>query len=266
MVTLGWPDGAIREVPGGRARVLDWIMMKALIWLGVAGLVGCAAPSGPPPAQTTAAAAPATAARTATMGGSPPSVALLGQCDMATLPQDLLQSVNAARSSPQSCGQQTFGPAKPVAWHPALASAAGKHSADMARRNYLDHRSPDGTRVQQRVSREGYQARSVGENLAGGDFDPHSVVGGWLGSEAHCRNLMNPSFSEIGAACVRQPGSSWGTYWTMVLGNRAETNRPTPAPAPARALAPAKPKAAAKPPAKRPSACGAGSGRTCPKR
>ncbi len=230
--------------------------MKQLIWLGIAGLVGCAAPSAPP----------STPASTAAMGAAPRAVSLVAHCDMATLPQSLLQSVNAARATPQSCGQQTLGPARPVSWHPALAAAASKHSAEMARRNFLGPSGPDGLRVQQRVSREGYNARAVGETLAGGDFDPHSVVGGWLGSEAHCRTLMNPSFTEVGAACVRQPNSSWGTYWTMVLGNRAEASRPTPAPGPARALAPAKPKAAAKPPAKRPSACGAGSGRTCRKR
>lgn len=249
--------------------------MKNLIWLGVAALTACAAPGETPssPAPVAAPTAPAglavpgaQVARPATLGAGPSAAMVMGGCDPASLPQALLQSVNAARAKPQSCGQQQMAPAKPLAWHPALASAAGKHAADMARRNYLDHRSPDGSRVQQRVTREGYKARAVGESLAGGDYDAQSVVGGWLGNEAHCRNLMNPSYSELGAACVRQPGSAWGTYWTMVVGNRAEASRPTPAPAPGRALAPAKPKAAAKPPAKRASACAAGSGRTCPKR
>lgn len=247
--------------------------MKHLIWLGVAALAACAAPGESPSVAASASAAPAaqaaqvaTAARPAVMGAAPSATMVMGTCDMASLPQTLLQSVNAARSRPQSCGQQQMAPVKPLVWHPALASAAGKHAADMARRNYLDHRSPDGSRVQQRVTREGYRARAVGESLAGGDYDAQSVVGGWLGNEAHCRTLMNPSYSELGAACVRQPGSAWGTYWTMVLGNRAEASRPTPAPATGRARAPTKPKAAAKPPAKRASTCGAGSGRTCPKR
>lgn len=197
------------------------------------------------------------------MGGSPPSIAYAPGCDMASLPHALVQEVNAARAAPQSCGAQQLGPAKPVAWHPALAAAAGKHSSDMARRNFLDHKGPDGATVTQRARKEGYNARGVAENLAAGDYTAQTVVAGWLGSERHCRNLMNPTYSEVGAACVRNPGSTWGTYWTMVLGNRAEPSRATRATAPVPARAQAKPKAAAKPPAKRASKCGAGSKRTC---
>ena len=43
---------------------------------------------------------------------------------------------------------------------------------------------------------------------------------GWLDSPAHCENMMDARFSEVGVACVGRRGSAWGTYWTMVLGRR----------------------------------------------
>ncbi|MDB5912417.1 MAG: hypothetical protein JWP22_1092, partial [Ramlibacter sp.] len=67
--------------------------------------------------------------------------------------------------------------------------------------------------------------------------------------------------AEVGAACARQPGSTFGTYWTMVLGNRAEGGRPAAKAAPARAKAVVRagPKRVAKPKA----TCGKGTNKKC---
>ena len=111
-------------------------------------------------------------------------------------------------------------PVPPLAWNDALFSAAARHSADMARRDYFEHASPEGQRVGARVTAEGYGWRAVGENIAGGDRTVDGVVRGWTASESHCRNMMSPEFSEIGAACVERGNSRWGSYWTMVLGRR----------------------------------------------
>lgn len=90
----------------------------------------------------------------------------------------------------------------------------------MVARQYFDHASPDGKRVSQRVTAEGYKWRMVGENLAAGDTTVSGVLSGWLGSPEQCQNLMSPAYAEVGVACVRQPGSKWGTYWTMVFATR----------------------------------------------
>nr|MDQ6882415.1 CAP domain-containing protein [Pseudomonadota bacterium] len=105
-------------------------------------------------------------------------------------------------------------------WNRALAEAAEQHSVDMAARRYFDHVGPDGKRVSNRVLGQGYRWRVVGENLAGGDTTVAGVIAGWLGSPEHCENLMGPAYAEVGVSCVRQPGSQWGTYWTMVLAAR----------------------------------------------
>ncbi len=110
--------------------------------------------------------------------------------------------------------------ARPLAWNARLAEAAELHSVDMAARRYFDHVSPDGKRVSQRVAAQGYPWRMVGENLAGGDTTVAGVISGWLASPGHCKNLMSPAYAEVAVSCVRQPGSQWGNYWTMVLANR----------------------------------------------
>ena len=110
--------------------------------------------------------------------------------------------------------------ARALVWNRALAEAAEQHSVDMAARRYFDHLSPDGTRVSQRVAAQGYNWRMVGENLAGGDTTVAGVISGWLGSPEHCQNMMSPAYADVGVACVRQSGSKWGTYWTMVLATR----------------------------------------------
>jgi uncharacterized protein YkwD len=139
-------------------------------------------------------------------------------CDVPGLRQAILDQVNAARARGWNCGGQRFAAAAPLGWNERLVSAATGHSKDMAERNYFDHRSPDGLMVSQRASASKYNWKTVAENIAGGDTTVHAVVQGWLQSPEHCVNIMEPAFTEIGVACMQQPGSQWGTYCTMVLG------------------------------------------------
>lgn len=135
-------------------------------------------------------------------------------------PMEALRRINAARAAGQRCGWRRMAPARALHWDGSLASVATAHSRDMARRNYFDHRSPEGRTVRDRVAKTPYKMKMVGENLAGGDPQVASAIQGWIDSPDHCENLMNPQFTEVAVACVGQKGSQWGTYWTMVLGRR----------------------------------------------
>jgi uncharacterized protein YkwD len=141
-------------------------------------------------------------------------------CHIRGLRADVLERVNAARLAGARCGGEPFASAPPLAWSEPLQAAATAHSADMAQHDYFDHADPQGRRVGVRVTAQGYRWRAVGENIAGGDRSVDRVVRGWLASEGHCRNIMNPEFADIAVACVTRAGSTWGTYWTMVLGRR----------------------------------------------
>lgn len=123
----------------------------------------------------------------------------------------MLATVNSVRAEGQMCGNAYFAPAEPLAWNGALESAARRHSEDMAEHEYFDHVGSDGSTVGDRVSREGYDWRRVGENIAHNQQTIEEVVQDWVESPGHCVNLMNPSFVEMGAAEV-------DLYWTHVLG------------------------------------------------
>lgn len=141
-------------------------------------------------------------------------------CSPGTLAGEALQRINAVRASGQSCGGRSMGPAAPLKWDPSLYTAAERHALDMARRNYFEHRSPEGSDVSERVSDTRYNWKSVGENLAGGDRSVAEVVQSWLRSPQHCENLMDPKFRDVAVACEVRPDSEYGTYWTMVLGRK----------------------------------------------
>ena len=133
---------------------------------------------------------------------------------------EALRRINAARAAGHSCGWHRMPPAPPLRWDGTLQSVAAGHSSDMARRNYFDHRSPEGRTVSERVRARRYPWKWVGENLAGGDRNVRSAVKGWIESPSHCENMMNPKFADVAVACVANPRSQWGTYWTMVLGRK----------------------------------------------
>jgi uncharacterized protein YkwD len=127
--------------------------------------------------------------------------------------------INQHRAAGASCGAQgTFGPAGALAWEARLTQAADGHSRDMATRNYFSHTSLDGRTLSDRVTATGYAWSTVGENIAAGQRSVDQVMNGWMASDGHCANIMNPRFTEVGVACVNATGAQYPTYWTMNLG------------------------------------------------
>ena len=133
--------------------------------------------------------------------------------------QEFLDAVNQARSVARLCGATQYNAAPPVAWNDDLAMAAYLHSFDMATNDFFSHTGSDGSSAGARITREGYDWASYGENIAVGYPTVSAVIQGWLGSEGHCRNIMNPGFEEIGAgfAVGQFGGSPSARYWTFDL-------------------------------------------------
>lgn len=130
----------------------------------------------------------------------------------------ILDAVNAARARPRRCGDRSFGAAPPVTWNDLLGRAALGHSRDMAERVYFDHHESDGSDAAERVARLGYRWSRVGENIASGLGTPQAAVDGWISSPGHCANLMNPNYTQMGAAYAVNRKSEHGTlYWTQVF-------------------------------------------------
>jgi uncharacterized protein YkwD len=59
----------------------------------------------------------------------------------------------------------------------------------------------------------------VGENIASGQRTVEDAVASWLDSPGHCANIMNPAFTDMGAAYAIDPRNRNRTaYWTQVFG------------------------------------------------
>jgi uncharacterized protein YkwD len=129
----------------------------------------------------------------------------------------VLELVNEARSQARRCGRETFNATTPLKLSLALGNAALAHSLDMATRDYFDHVGPDGSTPASRVTHAGYAWQAVGENLAAGVPTAEEAVAGWLHSPAHCQNLMDPRFTDMGVAYTVNPKDPSVIFWTQVF-------------------------------------------------
>ena len=100
-----------------------------------------------------------------------------------------------------------------VAWSDQLAKAAYDHSVDMNKQGYLSHTGLDGSNPAQRITAAGYHWSTWGENIAEGYSTEQIVINAWLGSEDHCKNIMNGVFKDIGVGRD-------GNYWTQDFGSK----------------------------------------------
>jgi len=137
--------------------------------------------------------------------------------DAPAISTRVLELVNRARAQSRRCGGRAFNATVQLKLSAALADAALAHSLDMATRDYFDHRGPDGSTPASRVTRAGYSWRVVGENIAAGVATPEEAVEGWLQSPAHCENLMDPRFVDMGVAYAVNPHNPSAILWTQVF-------------------------------------------------
>ncbi|HMN47340.1 MAG TPA: CAP domain-containing protein [Povalibacter sp.] len=137
--------------------------------------------------------------------------------DADVIARRALDLVNEARAKPRKCGSTAFPATTPLQASALLARAALIHAQDMASRNFFEHEGSDGSQASSRVTRVGYEWRSVGENIAAGPGTAESVVDGWLKSPGHCANLMSDKFTEMGIAFATNPKSDAGIYWAQVF-------------------------------------------------
>jgi uncharacterized protein YkwD len=131
----------------------------------------------------------------------------------------LLRAVNRARAIDRNCGARHFTAAPALTLNRALGEAALAHSQDMARQGYFSHQGKDGREVADRAVQAGYRWRGIGENIAAGQESPDEAMAGWLASPGHCANIMDRSFTEMGAAYGVSAGREKPhVYWTQVFG------------------------------------------------
>jgi uncharacterized protein YkwD len=148
-------------------------------------------------------------------------VAVPAAADAGRVERQILELVNAARAAGRRCGSKYFAAVAPLTLNRKLTNAALMHSRDMAIHAAFDHRGHDGSTPAARVTRAGYgKYVIVGENIAAGAMTPAEAAQGWLASPAHCENIMDGRFAEIGIAYAANRNSSAGMYWTQDFATR----------------------------------------------
>ncbi|MFI5721230.1 sigma-70 family RNA polymerase sigma factor [Streptomyces cyaneofuscatus] len=150
-----------------------------------------------PPAPSTSAPAP-----------KPPPPPAPAPAPPASEGGQVLQIVNTERAK-EGCG--------PVTSNDLLATAAQRHSADMAAQDYFSHTSLDGRDPGDRITAAGYRWSTYGENIAKGQRTPADVMRAWMDSPGHRANILNCSFKEMGIGKVDSGG---GPVWTQKFGAR----------------------------------------------
>jgi uncharacterized protein YkwD len=140
-------------------------------------------------------------------------------CALPDFQASAMARINQKRAAGASCGARgSFAAAAPLAWNSLLTQAADGHSRDMAANNFHDHVSFDGRTLADRIDATGYAWSNIGENIAAGYAGVNAVVDGWMASDGHCANLMNPAFTEVGLACMSgNAATTYSSYWTMTL-------------------------------------------------
>jgi len=99
---------------------------------------------------------------------------------------------------------------------PTLSRAAAGYSAQMVRDSFFAHRAPAGPYLAGRLARAGYLSHTasdwfVGENLAwatGTAATPRHLVAAWMASPGHRRNILEPTFRDIGVGVAAGTPSS----------------------------------------------------------
>lgn len=101
-------------------------------------------------------------------------------------------------------------------WHEGLAAVARGHSADMLRRQYVSHITPDGLTSAQRIERQGISYVACGENIGivygesshtqQGVYDIHNAFMNQPRSLTNHRgNILNPVWTHIGIGIAYNP-------------------------------------------------------------
>jgi uncharacterized protein YkwD len=87
-------------------------------------------------------------------------------------------------------------------------SAQGWNDAMVATGNFSHG---PGTAFATRISAAGYDWQMAGENIATGYPTPSDVVNAWMASTDHCRNILDPTFRNVGTGETPAPVDGFAT-------------------------------------------------------
>lgn len=94
-----------------------------------------------------------------------------------------------------------------------LSRCARYKSQDMINKNYFGHQSPTYGSPFVMMESFGLRFSAAGENIAKGQRTPQEVMNAWMNSEGHKRNIISPSYTQIGVGLAKDKNGV--CYWTQ---------------------------------------------------
>jgi uncharacterized protein YkwD len=201
-----FPEEGRSHVVSRVARLWPWILAVLIVSISIPMVSSCAtarvagvgaslSPSSPPEQVLSASLVAA--------GGPTQESAADDGAHLEAAEAQLLKLLNDARARREL---------KPLQLDPRLISLARQRSADMARRGYFGHVTPEGTMVFDMMDLQGIPYRLAGENLARNSYPLEKSAevahNGFLNSPKHAENDYDPQFNKVGIGMAIGPTGS----------------------------------------------------------
>lgn len=127
--------------------------------------------------------------------------------EAAAIPDRVLATINGLRAQ---------SGAAPLVIDPALTAAAMAHSRDMAAQNRSWHFGSDGSSPLDRVKRQGFAGRLVGEDISETYENDMATLNAWMQNRDTRDMVMDPTAKTMGLGWFQEPTNK--LWWTIVIG------------------------------------------------
>jgi len=104
---------------------------------------------------------------------------------------------------------------KPLQLDDSISRVSSQRANEIA--TYFSHKRPDGTQWSELLNQYKITYSYAGENIAAGYTTPEAVVEGWMNSEGHRENILDPYFTKIGIGYYYSSSSEYGHYWVQTF-------------------------------------------------
>lgn len=103
----------------------------------------------------------------------------------------------------------------PLTLDTRLCTAAQKRAVEISTQTDIQHTRPNGASCFTVLDEMNIPYFYAAENIAGGYLTPEAVVQGWMNSEDHRVNILDPYFNKIGIGFYKKDNSTYQYYWSQ---------------------------------------------------
>ncbi|NMG18369.1 CAP domain-containing protein [Brasilonema bromeliae] len=112
--------------------------------------------------------------------------------------------------------ERTKAGLQPLQTNAELNYTADKYAQTMSENRFFSHTGQDGSQPWDRAKAVGYEAQTMGENIAAGQKTPGEVVQAWMNSPGHRANILRSQYKDLGVGFEKN-------YWVQNFGS-GDTN------------------------------------------